>query len=627
MSNSISVKKFTAIFLFMLAMIFTMTAVCTDIEAYAASVSKPAVTAVNTSPTSVKLSWKKVKGAKKYIIYRSNKKSKGYKAIKTLTKTSYTNKKLTCGKKYYYKVAAVKGSKKSNSKVLAVTAKPAKMSKPSAVSDCRSIKISWKKASSVSGYQVYSVTDKAVLTTTKSTSYTQNGLGLSSVKQYKIRAYKTVGKKKVYGSYSAAVTASTSSAHTAQGSWSIIKKATCSSKGSKVNTCSVCGTQMTEEIGIDPSKHSFVTNTVSPTCTAAGAVIVQCEYCSKVLSRTNTEATGHNYSSAYHVDKDGFRVYNCLNCSAVKREATCVIDLTSRTVSTAEAYPDLAVFSVSEKGNDKLDINPNGLFEFEIVGAAENLTIDVNADKDVDIKLAGVTVTNDSRDAFDIKKLADIDKTDADGNPVLDENGEKDTRVPEVTISAKDGTQNTVTVTTSGNAFDSECELSFKGHGALYIDTAATSITSSAKVNIKNLTMIINSQNRGIDTKTETIKTVTNPITGVVTQVTLTDYYNLKVGSDANITIESIDDCIRCKNMEITALNTANGEKDSIIVLNSSTGDGIQVEGGTGFTASSGDIKIKAAKYAFNCKEKKIIIGENVKLDTTGSANYCKPEI
>lgn len=66
--------------------------------------------------TSVKLSagkrkmtirWKKVSGASGYQIYRSKKKTKSYKRIKTIARgstTKYTNKKLCRGKKYYYKV-------------------------------------------------------------------------------------------------------------------------------------------------------------------------------------------------------------------------------------------------------------------------------------------------------------------------------------------------------------------------------------------------------------------------------------------------------------------------------------------------------------------------------------------
>ncbi|MCD7796361.1 MAG: hypothetical protein LUG95_01690 [Clostridiales bacterium] len=59
------------------------------ITAYAASVSAPKVKASNASYNSVKLKWKKVKGAQKYIIMRSTKKKSGYKAIKTVKKASY----------------------------------------------------------------------------------------------------------------------------------------------------------------------------------------------------------------------------------------------------------------------------------------------------------------------------------------------------------------------------------------------------------------------------------------------------------------------------------------------------------------------------------------------------------
>ena len=53
--------------------------------------------------------WSKISGANGYVIYRSTKKTKGYKAIKTIKKGStvkLTDKKLKKGKKYYYKVRA-----------------------------------------------------------------------------------------------------------------------------------------------------------------------------------------------------------------------------------------------------------------------------------------------------------------------------------------------------------------------------------------------------------------------------------------------------------------------------------------------------------------------------------------
>ncbi|MBD5456966.1 MAG: hypothetical protein HDR27_00125, partial [Lachnospiraceae bacterium] len=54
----------------------------------------------------VRLSWKKVKNAQKYIVYRSMKKDSGYTKIKTLKKSAktYVDKKVKKGKTYYYRI-------------------------------------------------------------------------------------------------------------------------------------------------------------------------------------------------------------------------------------------------------------------------------------------------------------------------------------------------------------------------------------------------------------------------------------------------------------------------------------------------------------------------------------------
>lgn len=71
----------------------------------------------NISKKKAKLTWKPVKGAKGYEIYRSTKKNGKYKKIKTITKKStvkYTNSKLKKKKQYYYKIRSYKvvGGKK-----------------------------------------------------------------------------------------------------------------------------------------------------------------------------------------------------------------------------------------------------------------------------------------------------------------------------------------------------------------------------------------------------------------------------------------------------------------------------------------------------------------------------------
>ncbi len=76
----------------------------------------------------VAVKWKKVKGATQYEVYRSTKSKSGYKKIGTTKKTSYTDKKATGGKKYYYKIRVCKKIDKKNyyssySAVKSITAK------------------------------------------------------------------------------------------------------------------------------------------------------------------------------------------------------------------------------------------------------------------------------------------------------------------------------------------------------------------------------------------------------------------------------------------------------------------------------------------------------------------------
>lgn len=79
---------------------------------------QPKVT-IKKSGKGVKLSWKKVKGAKSYTVYVSAKEKSGFKKIKTLKKntlkvTKFKNKKIKKNKKYYvYVVANTKFGKKT----------------------------------------------------------------------------------------------------------------------------------------------------------------------------------------------------------------------------------------------------------------------------------------------------------------------------------------------------------------------------------------------------------------------------------------------------------------------------------------------------------------------------------
>lgn len=60
----------------------------------------------NSKKGQVVLKWNKITGTKKYYVYRSTNKKSGYKLVGTTKKSSFTDKKVSKGKTYYYKVVA-----------------------------------------------------------------------------------------------------------------------------------------------------------------------------------------------------------------------------------------------------------------------------------------------------------------------------------------------------------------------------------------------------------------------------------------------------------------------------------------------------------------------------------------
>ncbi len=173
----------------------------------------PTVKAASASYTSVKISWNKLTGAKGYQVYRATSKTGTYKKIADTTSTSYTNKSLTTGKTYYYKVRMYTSSKTYSYSSI-VSAKPVPAT-PTGVKAKRvsnsSIKVSWTKVSGATKYQVYRATSKTgtykKVAETTSLSYTNKSLTDNKTYYYKVRAYRKVGSSKVYGSYSAIVSA------------------------------------------------------------------------------------------------------------------------------------------------------------------------------------------------------------------------------------------------------------------------------------------------------------------------------------------------------------------------------------------------------------------------------------
>jgi lactocepin len=74
-----------------------------------ATLTKPAIKSLIAGKKKATVKWSRITGASGYVIYRSTKKSSGYKAVKTITKggtVSFTNTKLKKGKLYYFKMRA-----------------------------------------------------------------------------------------------------------------------------------------------------------------------------------------------------------------------------------------------------------------------------------------------------------------------------------------------------------------------------------------------------------------------------------------------------------------------------------------------------------------------------------------
>lgn len=178
------------------------TASCT----VAITLAAPVVKVANTTTSSVKLTWTKVSGASKYVVYRSTKKSGKYKKVGATKSTSYTNKKLTANKKYYYKVLSYDSKAGAYSKVIAAKASLQKVTISSASAGKKTATLKWRKVSGASRYQVYMKAPGGkykLVATTKKTSLKQKKLKSKKSYSFKVRAYRTVKGKRYYGSYSA----------------------------------------------------------------------------------------------------------------------------------------------------------------------------------------------------------------------------------------------------------------------------------------------------------------------------------------------------------------------------------------------------------------------------------------
>ena len=163
------------------------------------------------STSYLKLTWNKVSGATGYRVYQYDSKTKSYKLLTSLKgKNSYTVKKLKSGTVYNFAVKAY--TKQSDGTVYWGSSVKVQFATKPAATDIalksaakKTAEISWNKVSGASGYQIYYASSKdgdyKKLKSTTALSYKKTGLKSGKTYYFKVRAYKKVDGKTVYGAF------------------------------------------------------------------------------------------------------------------------------------------------------------------------------------------------------------------------------------------------------------------------------------------------------------------------------------------------------------------------------------------------------------------------------------------
>lgn len=174
--------------------------------------------------TSLKVTWKSVKGATGYTVYRSTEENGDYvriAVVKSGAKVYYTDDECECGRTYYYKVKAyrtVNGEKiygyasaaKSNNTI------PARVTVSGDTKyNSTEITLKWNKVPYATGYRVYRSLNKSkgyeslkTIQDASALSWTDTDLDKKTVYYYKIKAYRKIDGKTVWGTASKAYTKS-----------------------------------------------------------------------------------------------------------------------------------------------------------------------------------------------------------------------------------------------------------------------------------------------------------------------------------------------------------------------------------------------------------------------------------
>jgi len=161
----------------------------------------------------VKVTWSKVSGVSGYKVYCKKSTASSYTLLKTTTATSYKKANLSDGVKYDFKVVAYKKVNGNACENAGKTSSLYTLKKVAGVKAAKSgskVKVSWTNINGETGYQISQATSKSktkVVVTYKTASGKYKNVSAKKGKTYyyKVRAYKVVDGKKIYGPWSSVV--------------------------------------------------------------------------------------------------------------------------------------------------------------------------------------------------------------------------------------------------------------------------------------------------------------------------------------------------------------------------------------------------------------------------------------
>lgn len=159
----------------------------------------------------VSFSWSKVSGAEGYLVYYKKSTSSSYTLLAN-TKSLYVKRaNLTDGAKYYFKVVPyvidINGKKRVNYYRVSSIYTLKKVNVPTVTKySSKYVKVRWDNIPGESGYQISKSIYRNGTNVVGSVSYKTNYIKLKATKgkkyYYKVRAYKMVDGKKIYGPWS-----------------------------------------------------------------------------------------------------------------------------------------------------------------------------------------------------------------------------------------------------------------------------------------------------------------------------------------------------------------------------------------------------------------------------------------